>query len=258
MSTLVPVGPVATVTQFAQYLLSGGYMKTPVEYLNEEEVQSAIQTAAITTASKFEANSEVNMPDICDILGMGDQLKVVHTVRGNNWDAIMGNLTLACSKHPAACVVSFGDTAVCIAGYDGNTTGDESRFVSLVSNAMQMDIPRSSTVDSEYDLLLPTMSAPCHAIIIESTVFSRPMGKGKQEEGDPPPQIHVKIESTPQEDAPQEEEEEEEIIPMEEEVEEVEVKKSPQLTKKRKTRKVLTLDSPPVTKRTTRARKKKK
>lgn len=184
MTDLVPVRPVATAAQLAQYLLSSGYMQTPKEYLNDDEVQQFIQDAVINASSKLEPSTEINIGDVLDIFGLKDNLQVIEELSGSDWNTLMGSLTMTCAEHPTACIVTSGDTALIIAGYDGTASGDESRFVTLVSNSKQQSLPTMTTVDSEYDIALPHLDKPYTGFIVESSSYGRIKKKlkGKEEE----------------------------------------------------------------------------
>lgn len=209
MSVLVPVRPVATVAQLAQFLLSGGYMETPSEYLDQSEIQQYLEEIAISVSEH--AASEMSLDEVLDVFDLDDKLDVVERLSGNDWDSLMGSLTLACSQHPAACVVSSGDTALCIAGFDGSATGDESRYFSLISNAKQQIIPKVSTVDSEYDLKLPHIPAGknYNALIVQSKGYAkeppRKKTKGKEEE------IPIEIEEEEEKEEQEDEEDEDKV-----------------------------------------------
>lgn len=108
----------------------------------------------------------------------------------------MGNLSLTCGQHPAACVVSVGNKAMCIAGVDGSLVGNESRYFFMA----QQLVPRICTVDNEYDIQMPPIPPGVNytAVIVQSKCFQTPpspshSAKGKEEEEENPPKRARKV-----------------------------------------------------------------
>lgn len=234
MDSLVPLKTMVIVARLANDLLSGGYIKIPFEYLDEDEINHHLNEA-IANAAQYETSSEVDISDVLGLTGLETKLDTVQYLKGHDWDTLMGSFTISCSEHPTACLVSINNSkALCIVGFDGNTTGDASRYFSITSDFSAKSTPKVVTVDSEYDLTFPDLreGQGYHAIIVQSTCFAQP----------PPPRKKART------DEKGKEEEEEEKNPPSGDASSVEQKK----TKK-------TLDIETTTtkrKRTTRTRKK--
>ena len=207
MSSLVPLKPMVIVARLANDLLSGGYIKIPLEYLDEDEINSHLNEA-IANAAQYETSFEVDINDVLVLTGLETQLDTVRYLKGRDWDTLMGSFTMSCSEHPTACIMSINNNrALCIVGFDGNSTGDASRYFFITSDSRKV-----VTVGSEYELTFPDLrqGQEYHAIIVQSACFAPEPpkkktrtddnGKGKEEEEEEEP-------SPLEEDAPQEEEE---------------------------------------------------
>jgi len=195
--SMVPVRPVAIAAQLAQFILSGGYLETPSEYLDETEIQDYLDELATNTASIEDDASERAINDVLCAYDLEKQLGMVANVDGSDWGTLMGNLSLTCAQHPAACVVSVGNKAMCIAGVDGSLVGNESRYFFVLLDIAQQPTPRICTVDNEYDIQMPHIPVGVNytAVIVQSKCFQTPppppsqSDKGKEEEEEAPKRV---------------------------------------------------------------------
>lgn len=180
--SMVAVRPVATVAQLAHFLLSGGYAETPSEYLDETEIQKYLEDLLVNVSSIGDA--ETSIEAVIDMFALGSKLDIV-SCAPTDLDTLVANFVLTCSQHPAACVISFGDTAMCIVGYDGVPGEQNSRYFFLVADKKQLSVPRIFTVSNEYQIQLPQGDKHYSAVILQSKCYTKQQygsSKGKEEE----------------------------------------------------------------------------
>lgn len=75
--SVVSVRPVAIAAQLAQFILSGGYLETPSEYLDETEIQDYLDELAVNAASIEDDASERAINDVLSAYGLEKKLGII-------------------------------------------------------------------------------------------------------------------------------------------------------------------------------------
>ena len=157
---------IAVATQCAHYILSSGYMETPPAYIDHDEVKHALSHASIE--SKRIASTST-FTDVWNTLEMSSKLHLVDEIQAKSIDDIVAHLTITCSKHPTACIItSDSGDATCIAGYDGDPTSTKYATLDLSGSNLK-------TYNDEYSIqvsMKPNGGSKYTAYIVESSAYN--------------------------------------------------------------------------------------
>lgn len=149
---------IPTAIQSAHFILSSGYLETPAAYVNKEEVNNAVQHAALES-TRLDPN--MSFSQVWNALEMSNRLHVLHEFNAETVDEIIGQLTVTCTSHPVVCVVtSSNGTATCIGGYDGDST----KYVTLVNDTLK-------PFYNEFAIELPIFGSKFHVYVVESSFY---------------------------------------------------------------------------------------
>ena len=186
---------IATSTQCAHYILSSGYMETPMSYIDHSEVNSAIKHAKVES-TRVDPSSTFNQ--VWNTLEMSSKLNLLEEIKTKSIEEIIGHLTVISSKHPVACiVVTPNGQSTCIASYDGYTT----KYTTLVNDSLQ-------SFDNEFSVEVPLSGSSFTGYLVESSFYKeanpvqnkKRSKKGKEEEEEEDtPTTELKIEEEPEE-----------------------------------------------------------
>lgn len=156
----------ATVCHVGKFFLLSGYLQTPIEYTDEEEVVHIMKQSVNKANSSSIAGVE-SIEQVLDATEINKDVVAIKAGTQKDVDAIVGQLVLASEQHPVACFVQGPQHIACIVGMDG------ARYAVVTASPDSQQLPTLriyNDIEYEFSEVWP---GPLSYVLVESAIYHR-------------------------------------------------------------------------------------